>query len=140
MLTCRVPLIYVSLFRSTRVCKGFVNYCLSVGHFCQLHFLSVVSMTYICHFFRLLLHIRVWYHVRPRNHMTFVYMYIVVRDLTPPQCVPVPSRDLHFRCHISWVFFSCLLRYDYYYLDNIEQRFVFSTCCNHSSVYNNEHS
>ena len=43
-----------------------------------------VSMTYICHFFGLLLHIRVWYHVRPRNHMTFVYMYIAVRDLTPP--------------------------------------------------------
>lgn len=40
-----------------------------------------VSMTYICHFFELLLHIRVWYHVRPRNHMTFGYMYIAVRDL-----------------------------------------------------------
>ena len=71
-----------------------------------------VSMTYICHFFGLLLHIRVWYHVRPRNHMTFVYMYIAVIDLTPPQCVPFPSRDLHFRCHISWLIFSCLLRYD----------------------------
>ena len=44
MLTCRVPLINVSLFRSTRVCKGFVSYCLSVGHFYQFHFLSVLGI------------------------------------------------------------------------------------------------
>ena len=39
------------------------------------------SMTYIYHFYGLLLNIRVWYHVRLRNHMTFVYINIAVRDL-----------------------------------------------------------
>ena len=44
MLTCRVPLIDVSLFRSSRVYKCFVNHCLSVCLFYQLHCLSVLDM------------------------------------------------------------------------------------------------
>ena len=43
--------------------------------------LQHVSMTYIYQFYGFLLNIRVWYHVRPRNHMTFVYTYIGARDL-----------------------------------------------------------
>ena len=46
MLTCRVPLIYVSLFRSTRVAKCFVIHCLSVCLFYQLHCLSVHDMRF----------------------------------------------------------------------------------------------
>jgi hypothetical protein len=67
-----------------------------------------VSMTYIYQFYGFLLNIRVWYHVRPRNHMTFVYTYIMLTCRVPLIDVSLFRNSRVYKCFVNHCLSVCL--------------------------------